>query len=201
MANTYAFAICGALILAVTLTPVLCSFLFHNKKEEKETFVDRIMKLRYLMMLDRVLRHRYLVLAVDGVAPGFHHLAGPQARGRVHAPAGGGEPLDPGPPAPHGDAPGSGADGASAPRGDRLDSRDPGRDVARRPARRRHRRDQLFQPRVQRPADPDGRVAEEAGRALRPQALGSDRSPARRSRTSYRRSSRPSPRSTSTSRS
>ena len=34
----------GALILAVTLAPVLCSFLFHNKKEEKDTFVDRIMK-------------------------------------------------------------------------------------------------------------------------------------------------------------
>ena len=60
MANTYAFAICGALMLAVTLTPVLCSFLFVNKKEEKETFVDRIMKLRYLVMLDKILRHRYL---------------------------------------------------------------------------------------------------------------------------------------------
>ena len=66
MANTYAFAICGALLLAVTLTPVLCSFLFHNKKEEKETFVDRIMKLRYLTMLDRVLRHRYLRPGGDG---------------------------------------------------------------------------------------------------------------------------------------
>ena len=62
MANTYAFAICGALLLAVTLTPVLCSYLFQNKKEEKETFIDRIMKLRYLTMLDRVLRHRFLVL-------------------------------------------------------------------------------------------------------------------------------------------
>ena len=66
MANTYAFAICGALTLAVTLTPVLCSFLFVNKKEEKETFVDRIMKLRYLIMLDRILRHRYLLLAAMG---------------------------------------------------------------------------------------------------------------------------------------
>jgi heavy metal efflux system protein len=66
MANTYAFAICGALTLATTLTPVLCSYLFHNKKEEKETFVDRIMKLRYLIMLDRVLRHRYLLLAGMG---------------------------------------------------------------------------------------------------------------------------------------
>ncbi len=35
-------------MLAVTLTPVLCSFLFHNKKEEKDTLVDRIMKRRYL---------------------------------------------------------------------------------------------------------------------------------------------------------
>ncbi len=46
MANTYAFAICGALLLAVTLTPVLCSFLFVNKAEEKETFIDRVMELR-----------------------------------------------------------------------------------------------------------------------------------------------------------
>jgi heavy metal efflux system protein len=66
MANTYAFAICGALTLAVTLTPVLCSFLFTNKKEEKETLVDRIMKLRYLVMLDKILRHRYLLLATMG---------------------------------------------------------------------------------------------------------------------------------------
>ena len=66
MANTYAFAICGALLLAVTLTPVLCSFLFHNKQEETETFVDRIMKLRYLVMLDRVLNHRYLLLTAMG---------------------------------------------------------------------------------------------------------------------------------------
>ena len=71
MANTYAFAICGALLLAVTLTPVLCSFLFHNKKEEKETFVDRIMKLRYLVMLDRVLHHRYLLLAAMGALLAF----------------------------------------------------------------------------------------------------------------------------------
>ncbi|SIO31685.1 cobalt-zinc-cadmium resistance protein CzcA [Singulisphaera sp. GP187] len=66
MANTYAFAICGALLLAMTLTPVLCSFLFHNKKEEKETIIDRLMKLRYLRTLSHVLRHRYLLLAAMG---------------------------------------------------------------------------------------------------------------------------------------
>ena len=64
MANTYAFAIFGALILALTLAPVLCSFLFHNKKEEKSTFVDRMMKRRYLRMLDRALNHRWLVVAI-----------------------------------------------------------------------------------------------------------------------------------------
>ena len=32
----------------MTLAPVLCSFLFVNKKEETETIVDRIMKQRYL---------------------------------------------------------------------------------------------------------------------------------------------------------
>ena len=45
MANTYAFAIFGALLLAVTLTPVLCSFFFHNKREEKDTFIDRMIAL------------------------------------------------------------------------------------------------------------------------------------------------------------
>src|SRR6185312_11460812 len=64
MANTYAFAIFGALCIAVTLAPVLCSFLFHNKKEESDTFVDRLMKRRYLKALNWVLNHRYLALVV-----------------------------------------------------------------------------------------------------------------------------------------
>src|SRR5262249_20968059 len=64
MANTYAFAIFGALILAVTLAPVLCSFFFQNKTEESDTFVDRIMKRRYLRALDRVLNHRALTVGV-----------------------------------------------------------------------------------------------------------------------------------------
>ena len=42
---------------------------------------------------------------------------------------------------------------------DRHGPRGPGRDVARRPARRRHRRHQLLQPRIQRPAQADGAVA------------------------------------------
>ncbi|MGC8643586.1 MAG: efflux RND transporter permease subunit, partial [Isosphaeraceae bacterium] len=64
MANTYAFAICGALLMAVTLAPVLCSFLFENKSVAKDTLLDKIMKLRYLRMLAIVLRHRVLTLAI-----------------------------------------------------------------------------------------------------------------------------------------
>ena len=48
MANTYAFAIFGALLMALTLAPVLCSFFFHNKAEEKDTFLDKLMKKNYL---------------------------------------------------------------------------------------------------------------------------------------------------------
>jgi cobalt-zinc-cadmium resistance protein CzcA len=66
MANTYAFAICGALFLAVTLAPVLCSFLFRNKSEATDTFLDKLMKLRYLKMLAIVLRNRGLTLLVMG---------------------------------------------------------------------------------------------------------------------------------------
>ncbi len=63
MAKTYAFALCGALCLAVTLAPVLCSYLFHDGLREKDTIVDRLMKLRYLRNLNRVLRFRYLTLS------------------------------------------------------------------------------------------------------------------------------------------
>jgi cobalt-zinc-cadmium resistance protein CzcA len=86
MANTYAFAICGALTLAVTLTPVLCSFLFTNKMEEKDTFVDRIMKLRYLIMLDRILRHRYLLLGAMGSLLAFTVWLIPQLGGEFMPP-------------------------------------------------------------------------------------------------------------------
>jgi len=67
MANTYAFAIFGALMLALTLAPVLCSFLFRNKTEEADTFVDRLMKRRYLRILNRVLDHSWLSLTFMGV--------------------------------------------------------------------------------------------------------------------------------------
>jgi heavy metal efflux system protein len=66
MANTYALAIVGALCLALTLAPVLCSFLFRNKAEETDTIVDRMMKRRYLSALSRILTLRVPTLLVMG---------------------------------------------------------------------------------------------------------------------------------------
>lgn len=66
MARTYAFAIGGALLLALTLVPVLCSYFLGDRRHEPETFVDRFMKRRYLRALEQVLNHRGLTLAVLG---------------------------------------------------------------------------------------------------------------------------------------
>lgn len=66
MANTYAFSILGALLIATTLAPVLCSFLFHNKTEEKETLIDRVLKKYYTRSLKWALNHRLLTLGVMG---------------------------------------------------------------------------------------------------------------------------------------
>jgi cobalt-zinc-cadmium resistance protein CzcA len=66
MANTYAFAILGALLMALTLAPVLCSFCFQNKLEEKETWLDRNMKRTYLTALNFILNHKTSALVVMG---------------------------------------------------------------------------------------------------------------------------------------
>ena len=153
MANTYAFAIFGALLLAVTLAPVLCSFLFHNKKEEKDTLVDRVMK-RALPRGSSTgsCGHRCLTLAVMGGLLAFTVALVPGLGGEFMPELEEGNlwirALLPRTVSLRGGR----ADGPAAPRGHRLGPRDPGRDVARRPARRRHRRHQLLQPRVQRPA-------------------------------------------------
>ena len=64
MANTYAFAIFGALLLSVSLAPVLCSFLFHNGMQEKDTFIDKLMKQGFLRELNRFLSFRWVILGV-----------------------------------------------------------------------------------------------------------------------------------------
>src|SRR6202040_2897917 len=51
MANTYAFSLAGALLLAITLTPVLCLLFFRNLKPVPDNFLVRYLKRRYLWQL------------------------------------------------------------------------------------------------------------------------------------------------------
>jgi cobalt-zinc-cadmium resistance protein CzcA len=71
MAATYAFSIFGALLISVTVVPVLCSFFFIHKTEEHETIVDRVMKYAYGLALPQVLRHRLATLVVIGGAMAY----------------------------------------------------------------------------------------------------------------------------------
>jgi cobalt-zinc-cadmium resistance protein CzcA len=66
MAQTYAFALGGALLLTLTLAPVLCLLFFRNLKPARDNFLVRFMKTRYLWQLDVCLRHRWATVAVMG---------------------------------------------------------------------------------------------------------------------------------------
>src|SRR5205814_7234656 len=58
MAETYAFALAGALLLAVLLCPLLCLFFFKNLKPAPDNFLVRWLKRRYLTQLARCLNYR-----------------------------------------------------------------------------------------------------------------------------------------------
>jgi cobalt-zinc-cadmium resistance protein CzcA len=64
MAQTYAFSLAGALILAVTLTPVLCLIFFRRLQPSQDNFLVRAMKRGYLRQLERCLNHRVLTLSI-----------------------------------------------------------------------------------------------------------------------------------------
>ncbi len=66
MAQTYASALGGALVLAVTLTPVLCLLCFKNLKPTPDNFLVRFIKTSYLRQLDRCLKHRWLTVLFFG---------------------------------------------------------------------------------------------------------------------------------------
>jgi cobalt-zinc-cadmium resistance protein CzcA len=51
MAQTYAFSLAGALVLAMTLSPVLCMLTFKNFKPVRENVLVRVLKMRYLAQL------------------------------------------------------------------------------------------------------------------------------------------------------
>jgi cobalt-zinc-cadmium resistance protein CzcA len=64
MADTYAFALGGALMLALTVAPALCLIFFKNLKPSPENFLVRSLKRSYLKQLERCLDHRWLTLTV-----------------------------------------------------------------------------------------------------------------------------------------
>jgi cobalt-zinc-cadmium resistance protein CzcA len=63
MADTYAFALAGALLLALTLSPVLCLLLFRKLKPARDNIIVRNLKRIYLWQLERFLTFRWLTLA------------------------------------------------------------------------------------------------------------------------------------------
>src|SRR6516165_5357943 len=64
MADTYAFALGGALILALTVAPVLCLLLFRNLEPTDDNFLVRWLKTSYLHQLDWCLNHRIITLTL-----------------------------------------------------------------------------------------------------------------------------------------
>jgi cobalt-zinc-cadmium resistance protein CzcA len=64
MAETYAFALGGALLLALTIAPVLCLFFFRGLKPVPDNFLVRWLKRSYLRQLHICLRHRLATLGV-----------------------------------------------------------------------------------------------------------------------------------------
>ncbi|HZV07380.1 MAG TPA: efflux RND transporter permease subunit [Gemmataceae bacterium] len=64
MADTYAFALGGALILATTLTPVLCLYMFKNFKPVHENILMRFLKRSYLRQLQICLKYRWTTIII-----------------------------------------------------------------------------------------------------------------------------------------
>jgi cobalt-zinc-cadmium resistance protein CzcA len=67
MADTYAFALGGALLLALTVAPVLCLLFYRNLRPIRDNFLVRWLKAGYLRQLERCLRYRGLTLGVFGL--------------------------------------------------------------------------------------------------------------------------------------
>ena len=96
MADTYAFALAGAMLLALTLSPVLCTFLLKNLKP-KARELPRPSASRLLSAATAALHEASLVdLGDAGRSVGGHGLCLAVPRARIHARTGGRKPLDSG---------------------------------------------------------------------------------------------------------
>src|SRR5437016_7222868 len=63
MADTYAFALGGALILALTVSPVLCLLLMKKLKPKRDNILVRSLQWLFLTQLQALLWVRWLALA------------------------------------------------------------------------------------------------------------------------------------------
>ncbi len=64
MAQTYGFSLAGALVLATTLTPVLCMFIFKNIKVIPENLLVRFLKSRYLWQLKLAMKYPWATIGI-----------------------------------------------------------------------------------------------------------------------------------------
>src|SRR3989449_3250348 len=81
MSVTYGFALLGALLIAVTLSPVLCALLLKPPLPEKDTRFVAWLKRLYLVTLRRVLANRGLTVALAaGLLRSEEHTSELQSR-------------------------------------------------------------------------------------------------------------------------
>ncbi|CAI4031840.1 Efflux RND transporter permease subunit [Nitrospira tepida] len=66
MSITYGFALLGALLMAFTLAPVLCSILLSSAVKEEDTALVRGVRRLYARVLDWALTHEFVVIAGVG---------------------------------------------------------------------------------------------------------------------------------------
>ena len=62
MSITYGFALVGALLMALTLAPVLCSFLLQSPIKETDTVIIRLVRSTYMGLVEWALDRRILVV-------------------------------------------------------------------------------------------------------------------------------------------
>jgi heavy metal efflux system protein len=67
MSITYGFALLGALLMAFTLAPVLCSFLLTGPIKEEDTMVVKPLRRLYQRTLEWALDHRKVVVVLAGL--------------------------------------------------------------------------------------------------------------------------------------
>ncbi len=70
LALTMCFAMLGSLAVALLIVPPLCSFVLRGAGQHKETRMARALTRGYLRLLDAILHHRWITLAVSAVVLG-----------------------------------------------------------------------------------------------------------------------------------